>query len=265
MKDNGPCDRTVLSQRHVLLLDVLTMNLWGLPWPLARDRRARKRRFLDHLVGASYDIVGIQELWWPWRAAFQLESLLLPESQRDSGLALAGRLRATQRPRVHHFHAGNGIDRLKRKGVMTARVTPEAGGEEISVHVTHLQAGPRKGEVRARQVDELLGLMATDSGPAIVMGDFNFHAGDPADEKAIARLAGEGFADAIPHGGENEPTYESTNPYVRRRSCAERFDRVFLKSGSGTRLVAKAARVLNDLASPFSDHHPLHVCVQVGD
>jgi len=144
-------------------------------------------------------------------------------------------------------------------------VTPDAGGEEISVHVTHLQAGPRKGEVRARQVDELLELVTKDPGPAIVMGDFNFHAGDPADDKAIARLAAEGLEDAIPHGGENEPTYESTNPYVRRRSCAERFDRVFLKSGRGTRLAAKAARVLNDFANPFSDHHPLHVCVQVGD
>jgi len=249
----------------VLRLDVLTMNLWGLPWPLARDRRARKRRFLDHLLGSSYDIVGIQELWWPWRAAFQLESLLLPESQRDSGLALAGRLRALHRPRVQHFHAGNGIDRLKRKGVMTARVQPQTGGEELSVHVTHLQAGPRKGEVRARQVDELLELAAADPGPAIIMGDFNFHAGDPADEKAIERLVGEGFTDAVPHDAETDPTYDSSNRYVRRRSCAERFDRVFLKSGRGTRLVAKAARVLNDLAHPFSDHHPLHVCVQVGD
>lgn len=249
----------------MLLLDVLTMNLWGLPWPLARDRTARKRRFLDHLLDTTYDIVGIQELWWPWRAAFQLESLLLPESRRDSGLALASRLEATHRPRLRHFRSGNGIERLKRKGVMTARVSPEAGGEQISVHVTHLQAGPRKGEVRARQVDELLDIMAADSGPAIVMGDFNFHAGDPADENAIARLAAEGYADAVPEGGENEPTYESSNPYVRRRRCAERFDRVFLKSGRGTRLVTKAARVLNDFANPFSDHHPLHVRVQVGD
>jgi endonuclease/exonuclease/phosphatase family metal-dependent hydrolase len=249
----------------VLFLDVLTMNLWGLPWPLARDRRARKRRFLDHLLGTSYDIVGIQELWWPWRAAFQLESLLLPDGQRDSGLALASRLQATHRPRVRHFRAGNGIDRLKHKGIMTARVTPEVGGEEISVHVTHLQAGPRKGQVRARQVDELLEVVGADPGPAIVMGDFNFHTDDPADEKAIARLASAGLEDAIPDDGERKATYESANPYVRRRKCAERFDRVFLKSGSGTRLVAKATRVLNDLANPFSDHHPLHVCVQVGD
>jgi len=265
VKYNGPLGQTVLSERDVLLLDVLTMNLWGLPWPLARDRRARKRRFLDHLLGTSYDIVGIQELWWPWRAAFQLESLLLPDGQRDSGLALAGRLQATDRPRVHHFHAGNGIDRLKRKGIMTARVTPETGGGEISVHVTHLQAGPRKSGVRARQVDELLEVVGANSGPAIVMGDFNFHAGDPVDEKAIERLASAGLDDAIPDGGEDNATYESTNPYVRRRKCAERFDRVFLKSAGGTRLAAKAVRVLNDLVHPFSDHHPLHVCVQVGD
>ena len=265
MSDDGDCRRTVLSDDRLMLLDVLTMNLWGLPWPLARDRRVRKRRFLDHLLGTSYDIVGIQELWWPWRTAFQLESLLLPESQRDSGLALAGRLQAAQRPQVHHFRAGTGIDRLKRKGIMTARVGLGNDREEMAVHVTHLQAGPGKGEIRARQVDELLALVASDSAPAMVMGDFNFHDGEPADEKAIERLAAEGFEDAAPSGGEHQPTYVSTNPYVRRHRCAERFDRVFLRSGRGTRLAAKAARVLNDLTSPFSDHHPLHVCVQVGD
>ena len=245
-----------------MVLDVLTANLWGLPWPLARDRHTRKRRFLDHLRASAYDVIGIQELWWPWRRAFQLESLLLPESRRDSGLALAATLTVTAPPRVHHFAGGTGIDRLKRKGVMTAHVRLD-GGTELAVHVTHLQAGPAKGEVRARQVDELLELVADDSTPAVVMGDFNFHAGDAADARACARLEQAGFEDAVPETAASSSTYVSSNPYVRRRRCAERFDRVFLKSARGTKLVAAAARVLDDIGSPFSDHFPLHVRVHV--
>jgi endonuclease/exonuclease/phosphatase family metal-dependent hydrolase len=243
-----------------MILDVLTANLWGLPWPLARDLRARKHRFLHHLRASAYDVIGIQELWWPWRRAFHLESLLLPESRRDSGLAMAANLAVTRQPRVHHFESGTGIDRLKRKGLMTARVRLD-GDAELAVHVTHLQAGPAKGHVRARQVDELLDLVADDATPALVMGDFNFHSDDPADTQACTRLRDAGFEDAVPET--DAPTYVSSNPYVRRRRCAERFDRVFLKSGRGMKLIATAARVLDDVVSPFSDHFPLHVRVQV--
>lgn len=246
-----------------MLLDVLTLNLWGLPWPISRHRRTRKRRFLDHLLATSYDIVGIQELWWPWRRSFRVEPLLLPRSARDSGLAMTGRLAAVGSPTLRHFRSGSGIDRLKGKGVLSAAVSPGAGGAEIAVHVTHLQAGPRAGAIRARQVDELLSFLATDQRPAVVMGDFNFHTSDPQDRASSERLADAGFEDAVPADTEPEATYTSKNPYVRRGRCHERFDRVFVKSGRGARLVAKAARVLSDVAQPFSDHHPLHVRVQV--
>jgi endonuclease/exonuclease/phosphatase family metal-dependent hydrolase len=246
-----------------MLIDVLTMNLWGLPWPISRHRRARKQRFADHVADRPYDIVGIQELWWPWRRSFALEPLLLPRSGRDSGLALAGRMASGDEPTVRHFRAGNGIERLKRKGVLSARVRAEKTDAALAVHVTHLQAGPRAGHVRARQVDELLDVVASERGPAIVMGDFNFHAEDDDDQRSCERLTGAGFEDAAPTEPDASATYSSSNPYVRRKRCHERFDRVFLRGGSGVTLLARAVRVLSDVAAPFSDHHPLHVRVQV--
>ena len=44
-------------------LEILTLNLWGLPWPLSRERALRKRRFLERfptiadLAAASEDEV----------------------------------------------------------------------------------------------------------------------------------------------------------------------------------------------------------------
>jgi len=243
-----------------MLLDLLTVNLWGLPWPLAIDRHARKRRFREHVLGAAYDLIGIQELWWPWRRALELESLVLPASRRDCGLALAGRMRMRMAARVHHFRHHAGPDRLKRKGVMTTRVEND-DGLELTVHVTHLQAGRRRGWVRARQVEDILEVVDKERGPAVLMGDFNFHDGNTDDHQSCECLASAGLEDAAGGAG-TRPTFTSRNRYVRHRECAERFDRVFLQSGAGIRLHPVKVEVL-DRMTPLSDHHPLRARVHV--
>jgi endonuclease/exonuclease/phosphatase family metal-dependent hydrolase len=242
-------------------LDLLTVNLWGLPWPVARERRGRKRRLADHLADRSYDLVGIQELWRPWHRAFETRDLVLPRSRRDSGLALAARFPVSE-VRVEHFRHHRGIDRLKRKGVLMTVVETPADAE-LSVCVVHLQAGSRFGAVRSGQLEELLAALGRTTRPTVLMGDFNFYRGNEEDRRSAARLHEAGFVDAAPALSRGEDTYSSTNPYVRRRGIANRFDRVYLRDARDLRLQPVEVDVLRPEPRPFSDHHPLRVRVRL--
>jgi len=241
-------------------LDLLTVNLWGLPWPAARQRRTRKRRFFEHLRDRSYDLVGIQELWWPWRRAATRIPLLVPKSRRDSGLALAGRLRVGE-SRVEHFDHHGGVDRLKRKGVLRASAQSPSGAD-LSVAVVHLQAGRRHGLLRSRQLEQLLRGLESEGRPVVLMGDFNFYAGVAEDERSARRLDSAGFADAALALGRCEATFVSSNPYVSGRERSERFDRVYLRDGSDVELRPLETEVV-ETERPLSDHHPLRVRARV--
>jgi len=241
-------------------LDLLTVNLWGLPWPFSRDRRARERRFAEHLSGGAYDLVGVQELWWPWRRALARGPLVIPSSPRDAGLALAGRL-PIREARVEHFRDHCGIDRLKRKGVLYARADAPRGAV-LAVAVLHLQAGRRHASVRARQLDELLCGLGSETGPVVLLGDFNFYADVVEDQRSADRLVAAGFCDAAHVVDRPEPTFVASNPYVRRSEAGERFDRVYLRDGSDLRLRPVATEVVH-APSPLSDHHPLRVRVRL--
>jgi endonuclease/exonuclease/phosphatase family metal-dependent hydrolase len=244
-------------------IDVVTVNLWGLPWPVARERRARKQRFAAHLSGSTYDLVGIQELWWPWRRTLDLEPLVLPRTNRDSGLALAGRLRVQNEVDVEHFRHGRSVDRLKRKGALRADVQI-ASGERVSVCVVHLQAGRRHARVRAAQLGQLLSRLGEERRPLVLMGDFNFHQECEEDRRSAARLLEADFTDAANELGQDHPTYHAgSNPYVPRRRSPQRFDRVYLKGGQGVGLEPVEAEVMRLLPRPVSDHHPLRVRVRI--
>lgn len=245
-----------------MLIDLLTLNIWGLPWPLAKARRERKRLFGEHLRLAAYDVIGIQELWWPWRCALELDSIMVPRSRRDCGLALAGRMQPRRPLRVRHYQRHVGADRIKRKGVLSTQVMLRPG-LLADVYVTHLQAGPRNGAVRAEQIDELLQAIADSERPSILMGDFNFHRMSSYDESNCERLRDAGFEDAA--AVTSAPTYSSTNPYVRRRGCSERFDRIYLRGGGGVRFIPVHVEVLTALGPLLSDHHPLHVRARIDD
>ncbi len=236
------------------VLDVLSLNVWGLPWPVSRARTHRFGRILEHLGKRTDHIVGLQELWGRTHRLLHELAPLLPHAAGDSGLALAGGLRPAERPRVHHFSTGRGPDRLKHKGVLEG-VVELAGLGEVRVLVTHLQAGRRHAGIRARQVEELLETAAKSSVATVLMGDFNLYSGEPRDEASAGLLEREGFADAALETGNPQPTFASNNPFVGR-AVAERFDRVFLRSGRGLRLSALRTEVL-DTGPVFSDHHPV--------
>jgi endonuclease/exonuclease/phosphatase family metal-dependent hydrolase len=241
-------------------LDLLTVNLWGLPWPVSRHRAVRKHRFVAHLRDRAYDLVGIQELWWPWRRSAKRAPLHVPKSRRDSGLALAGRLRLGE-SRVEHFDHHGGVDRLKRKGVLRARAQAPAGAD-LSVAVVHLQAGRRHWALRSRQLEQLLAGLESERRPVVLMGDFNFYADVAEDQRSAERLAAAGFDDAARSLGRCEPTFVSSNPYVPGRNRAERFDRVYLRDASDVALRPLDSEVVRT-ERPLSDHQPLRVRVRV--
>lgn len=243
-------------------LDILTVNLWGLPWPWSRERLGRKRRFAAHLAETDYDIIGIQELWWPWHRALRVDDLHIPRARRDAGLALASRVTLVGEARVEHFDHRAGLDGLKRKGVLSASIEP-APGARLSAHVTHLQAGREHAHVRARQIDQLLRTVADPTLPAVLMGDFNFHDGIADDERSERRLLDAGFVDAAVAGACLDATYTSSNPYVRWRDRTERLDRVYLRDGTRTSLRTVDVQVVDLFPHPVSDHHPVRVRVRL--
>jgi endonuclease/exonuclease/phosphatase family metal-dependent hydrolase len=98
------------------------------------------------------------------------------------------------------------------------------------------------------------------------MGDFNFHEDQAQDQRSAERLHAAGFADAALELAQVEPTYHSaSNPYVRGPEEVQRFDRVYLKGGSGLQVEPLQAEVVRLDPQPVSDHHPLRVRVRITD
>ncbi|MFB7494369.1 endonuclease/exonuclease/phosphatase family protein [Streptomyces sp. NPDC056161] len=115
-----------------------------------------------------------------------------------------------------------------------AEVTVRAHGTLVHLYSTHLdyRADPA---IRRAQVDDMLGVLAADFGPKVLVGDFNAEATAPE----LAELWGP-LADAAPNGGK---TYPALDP-------VSRIDLVTVSSGisvTGVREVATTA----------SDHRPV--------
>lgn len=225
---------------------MLTANLWGLPWPVSRDRVGRKERFAEFLVRLGPDIVGLQELWWPWRLRFSVAPLRMPRSWRDAGLALCGRLASDGRVDLVPFRYHRGADRLKRKGILHGVI--RAGEAELRVIVTHFQAGPRHATIRLRQAHALRALVERVREPVVCLGDFNFYAGD--DARSSELLAGAGLRDAAVATGNLSPTFWS-------RGESERFDRIYVRDGASVSIAPRSVMVLSGKDNPWSDHAPV--------
>jgi endonuclease/exonuclease/phosphatase family metal-dependent hydrolase len=226
-----------------LNLSVVTLNAWGLPEPIARDRAGRMPKIARWLDEQGFDLAGLQEVWRGARGLLPLR-LSIPDAREDSGLALQTP-HAVDHLDLHAFQAERGLDALKSKGVLVADVTK--GGDTFTVAVTHLQAGggERNAGVRSAQVDEILGVLERSEHPVVLLGDFNLYADEAVDGRTRDRLDAEGFVDAAEAVGATGGTYPGLK---------DRFDRVFVRGGC---VEPRSAEVLDRLA--LSDHHPVRV------
>ncbi|WP_405682943.1 endonuclease/exonuclease/phosphatase family protein [Streptomyces sp. NBC_00057] len=115
-----------------------------------------------------------------------------------------------------------------------AEVTVNVNGSHVHVYSTHLdyRANP---SVRSAQVTDMLNVLAEDSGPKVLVGDFNAEASAPE----LAPLWQE-LQDAAPNGGK---TYPAVNP----------FKRIDFVTASPDITVVSA----QDVATDASDHRPV--------
>jgi endonuclease/exonuclease/phosphatase family metal-dependent hydrolase len=213
------------------VLQVLTLNVWGLPWPFALDRGRRFARIARHFADRRYDVIGVQEAWWPFGSRVPIPGLRL--GRGDSGLGLGGAI----------LDAKRGVDTelLRFDRLLRARI------HDLTVGVTHLQASDGAEPIRLRQVEQIVEWLAGEIGPVLLMGDFNFGANDRAAERRLERA---GLRDV----GSDTPTFSPRNPFARTRS-RERYDRIYVRDSATMRWLAQLVRVFHPV---WSDHWPVH-------
>lgn len=230
---------------------MVTLNAWGLPFPIAwHPRRIRFPRIARFLREGAYHLAALQELWHG-APRLQLPGRLHRDDRHgDSGLALVSSLPVND-VTSRRFLAARGFDAWKQKGALRARVGTPAG--EVTVISTHLQAGDsvRDARVRASQVDDLLAMLDDAPGAAVLLGDLNLHAGNPEDRAIERRLEAAGLRDAA--RATPAPTY---------RWKPERFDRILLRDGDDTRLAVDGAVAAIPPAF-LSDHLPVEATLRL--
>lgn len=236
-------------------ITVATLNTWGLPSPVARDRRGRLPLIASWLRERSYDLTGLEELWQGARRWLLFTELVFPAQRGDSGLAIV-----TDWPLYHTvshvFGAERGIDSWKAKGLLAAEVRIDETA--LRFGVTHLQSGGgvRNAAVRALQVDEILetldeGFPGTGDVPVVLLGDFNLYDDIALDQRTRSVLEEAGFVDVAVATGTLGPTYPG---------MPDRFDRVWVRQTATTAIVPRQSQIL---AKGFSDHHALEATLGI--
>ncbi|MGW4344071.1 endonuclease/exonuclease/phosphatase family protein [Streptomyces sp. NPDC004690] len=122
-----------------------------------------------------------------------------------------------------------------------AEVTIRAHGTLVHVYSTHLDYRPDP-SVRRTQVDDMLGILAEDRGPKVLVGDFN---AEP-DAPELTRLWGP-LADAAPDAGD---TYPALDPVKRIDVIATSPDAVVTRARTVDTAASDHRPVVADLLLP---------------
>jgi endonuclease/exonuclease/phosphatase family metal-dependent hydrolase len=269
----------------IMRLRVLTLNVWDLPFGLARDARWRVAG-LAALPALDADVVALQEVWTgagrrilvdALRAAGYAHVWHRRRALGGSGLLLAARMPLTD-VAFHPFEAAGLPQRVQHadwyggKGFAVARLA--GAGQPATVVVTHLHAGyVAPGEpdeyvgVRTAQILQLADRIAAVDTPLVLAGDLNLHDDEP--EYAVL-LGTTGLVDVAAALDRRDPTVLAPHPYRGPGAVAQRIDYVLARAGAGRAVVAESIeRVLDepvtrsDRTGPLSDHAGLLATLRV--
>lgn len=180
--------------------------------------------------GLHADVIGLQEVdvHWGARSGFADEARQLAErlgmrayfapiydlppaaehtERRQYGVAVLSRLPVAAAENHEITRLSTQVpDPAPAPAPGFAEVTVRARGTLVHFYATHLDYRTDPA-VRRAQVDDMLGILAADRGPKVLVGDFNAEAGAPE----LAKLWGP-LADAAPNGGR---TYPAIDPVSR--------------------------------------------------
>jgi endonuclease/exonuclease/phosphatase family metal-dependent hydrolase len=233
-------------------LRILTLNVWGLPWPVGTDVAARVAAIGDALPSLAPDVAAFQEAWTAdtrialaqaGRRAGLAHAFPDPSGPRRGGLLLLSRHPLRDARFVPYTLNGfperiDHADYWGGKGYIAAEVA--SASQAFSLVATHMHArytareqDPYVGH-RMAQVVELSAALRALPGPLVAVGDFNFEEGFE-EHAVLTGLTGlEDIAGALDR---REDTVRWAGSVVRPigRGGA-RVDYVFCRSGRGASL-----------------------------
>jgi endonuclease/exonuclease/phosphatase family metal-dependent hydrolase len=233
-------------------LRVSSWNTWGLPAPMSKDRKARFERINKDLEEPDADLVALQEVWGGAKPLLPKVHLIAREE--ESGLAFVSPKHPMRDMAFHPFTVNGRFEGWKTKGVLAA-ISELQDGTDLLVVNTHFQAGrsERWARNRASDTEVLLQSVADWGGPILVAGDFNFYSESPTDALNAERIWDAGFEDVAEVLGTAAITYKREH---------ERFDRIYLRSGSDVCLQPLTFAVTEYDGMRLSDHQRLVATIE---
>lgn len=252
-----------------------TLNVWALPEPIGRHVGARIDAIGRRLGSLDLDLIAFQEVWTRDAAR------RLCEAGRAAGLrhvwsggSGAGGLLLLSRHPIDEVsfesfalqgeaeRVAMNLEYLSGKGFAAARLSTPAG--PLVVVNTHLHARYSSTAKhchtphRMVQVMQLAARFLRRTEPLVMLGDFNFQAGEP-DYRVLTEILG--MADVAMALGNVQNTTLHTNVYRRSSGIDRRKDFFFARSGRDRSVVPRAvARSFDDRfeidgkPANYSDH-----------
>jgi endonuclease/exonuclease/phosphatase family metal-dependent hydrolase len=259
------------------VLRLATLNVWGLPWPIAREGAARMDAIGARLPALELDWMLFQEVWTQGARLQLIEAGrragLVHAWHRDAALGGSGLLvLAREAFRDPHFEAYTVRGFPQRvwhgdyhggKGFCTLRFATAGGSLTLIDTHLHAQYGDDayndEYPHRVAQVVQISAAIVGASSPVLAAGDFNFSEGRHEYEIFTGLT---GMRDGAAELDRREPTTLGANPYRRERvpHDDERIDYVFARDGEGARLRVRSIERIFDDPPPaggpaaYSDH-----------
>lgn len=240
-------------------LQLQTLNVFGLPWPLSPDVAPRCRRIAGEIANSAVDVVVLQEAW----GAEAATPFALPFHHRAFGsgspglVGSNGLLTLSRHPirgaEARTFSASQSFDAVVHKGVLITTIVLPDG--DLEVWNLHMQSGVGRTATRLLQIRELLDWLADSrAARAAVAGDFNCGPGEPDFAVLLEGMRALGFH----HASCGRPTYDATENALAVPEAPKEIDHVFVR-GLGEPLAAR--RVFDQRIDGMlpSDHYGVEV------
>ncbi|MBS1960636.1 MAG: sphingomyelin phosphodiesterase [Bdellovibrionales bacterium] len=180
---------TVSPDGRTAALDVMTYNLWGVPFA-GKRRKERLPVAAAAIARSDLDIVALEEVFdgcfSPAESKLMLKGTRYPYFVRGPKRAFlfpcvsSGVLLLSKHPIVDSdqiiYKKCAGNDCMARKGMVYARIRVPVIGD-IDVYSTHMNAEDRFGATRVKQAHQIIAFVKKHSGdgrrPVLFMGDLN--------------------------------------------------------------------------------------------